>query len=117
MADFIRPYAPWTATSEGCRVQLLATCVTMLDGRTSPRTDADLDWSQAGMTKVESLPRNQFLGRSPQLYQSFDGKKLKDQLLIPKEVTENVLISKHLNLKGGNLTGITKSTWYVLEQI
>ena len=29
----------------------------MLDGRTSPRTDADLDWSQAGMTKVKSLLR------------------------------------------------------------
>jgi RNA-directed DNA polymerase len=42
-------------------------------------------------------------------YPSFDGKKLKDLLLIPKEVTENVLISEHLNLKGGNLAGITKS--------
>jgi reverse transcriptase-like protein len=42
-------------------------------------------------------------------YPSFDGKKLKDQLLIPKEVTGNVLISEHLNLKGGNLAGITKS--------
>jgi hypothetical protein len=42
-------------------------------------------------------------------YPSFDGKKLKDRLPIPKEVTENLLISKHLNLKGGNLTGITKS--------
>lgn len=42
-------------------------------------------------------------------YQSFDGKKLKDLLLIPKEVTENVLISEYLNLKGGNLAGITKS--------
>jgi hypothetical protein len=41
-------------------------------------------------------------------YPSFEGKKLKDQLLIPKEVTENVLISEHLNLKGGNLAGITK---------
>jgi hypothetical protein len=39
----------------------------------------------------------------------FDGKKLKDLLPIPKEVTEYVLISEHLNLKGGNLAGITKS--------
>lgn len=42
-------------------------------------------------------------------YPSFDGKKLMDLLPIPKEVTENVLISQHLNLKGGNLAGITKS--------
>lgn len=42
-------------------------------------------------------------------YPSFDGKKLKDLLPIPKEVTENVIISEHLNLKGGNLAGITKS--------
>jgi hypothetical protein len=42
-------------------------------------------------------------------YPSFDGKKLKGLLPIPKEVTENVLISEHLNLKGGNLAGITKS--------
>jgi hypothetical protein len=42
-------------------------------------------------------------------YPSFDGKKLKDLLPIPKEVTENVLISEHLNLIGGNLAGITKS--------
>ena len=42
-------------------------------------------------------------------YPSFDGKKLKDQLPIPKEVTENVLISEHLNLKGGILSGIAKS--------
>jgi hypothetical protein len=42
-------------------------------------------------------------------YPSFDGKKLKDLLPVPKEVTENELISEHLNLKGGNLAGITKS--------
>jgi reverse transcriptase-like protein len=42
-------------------------------------------------------------------YPSFDGKKLKDLLPIPKEVTESVLISEHLNLIGGNLSGITKS--------
>jgi len=42
-------------------------------------------------------------------YPSFDGKKLKDLLPIPKEVSEHVLISEHLNLKGGNLAGITKS--------
>jgi hypothetical protein len=42
-------------------------------------------------------------------YPSFDGKKLKDLLPIPTEVTEYVLISEHLNLKGGNLAGITKS--------
>jgi Reverse transcriptase (RNA-dependent DNA polymerase) len=42
-------------------------------------------------------------------YQSFDGEKLKDLLPVPKEVSERVLISEHLNLKGGILTGITKS--------
>jgi len=42
-------------------------------------------------------------------YPSFDGKKLKDLLPIPKEVTESVLISEYLNLKGGILAGITKS--------
>jgi hypothetical protein len=43
-------------------------------------------------------------------YPSFDGKKLKDLLPpVPKEVTEHVLISEHLNLKGGNLAGIAKS--------
>jgi hypothetical protein len=42
-------------------------------------------------------------------YPSFDGKKLKDQLPVPEEVSESVLISEYLNLKGGNLAGITKS--------
>jgi hypothetical protein len=42
-------------------------------------------------------------------YPSFDGKKLKDLLPIPKEVSEHVLISEHLNLKGGNVAAITKS--------
>jgi hypothetical protein len=42
-------------------------------------------------------------------YPSFDGKKLKDLLPIPEEVTDNLLISEHLNLKGGNFAGITKS--------
>jgi hypothetical protein len=42
-------------------------------------------------------------------YQSFDGKKLKDLLPVPEEVSEHVLISEYLNLKGGNLAGIIKS--------
>jgi N-terminal domain of reverse transcriptase len=36
-------------------------------------------------------------------YPSFDGKKLTDLLPLPKEVSERVLISAHLNLKGGNI--------------
>ena len=43
------------------------------------------------------------------MLKAIDGKKLKDLLPIPKEVSEHVLISEHLNLKGGNLAGITKS--------
>jgi len=39
-------------------------------------------------------------------YPSFDGKKLMDLLPLPKEVSENVLISEHLNLKGGNIANI-----------
>ena len=39
-----------------------------------------------------------------------DGKKLKDLLPIPKEVSEHVLISEQLNLKGADLDGITKSS-------
>jgi hypothetical protein len=42
-------------------------------------------------------------------YQSFDGEKLKDLLPVPREVSEHVLISEHLNLKGGIIAGITKS--------
>jgi hypothetical protein len=49
------------------------------------------------------------LHASADCYPSFDGKKLKDLLLIPKEVAENVLTTKHLNLKGGNLANINKS--------
>jgi hypothetical protein len=41
-------------------------------------------------------------------YPSFDGKKLASflasQLLVPKEVSERVLISEYLNLKGGNIS-------------
>ena len=34
-------------------------------------------------------------------YPSFDGKKLADLIPLPKEVTDRVIISRHLNLKGG----------------
>ena len=42
-------------------------------------------------------------------YPSFDGKKLKDLLPVPEEVSGNVLISEHLNLKGGNIANLIKS--------
>ncbi len=41
-------------------------------------------------------------------YPSFDGKKLKDLLSIPKEVSEHVVISEYLNLKGGNIAKVIK---------
>jgi len=42
-------------------------------------------------------------------YPSFDGKKLKDLLPVPKEVSERVLISEHLTMEGGSIASITKS--------
>lgn len=36
-------------------------------------------------------------------YPSFDGEKLAHLLPVPKEVSERVLISAHLNMKGGNI--------------
>jgi hypothetical protein len=45
--------------AENIGIAFAAAWVIAADGRTSPGTDADLDWSQAGMTKVESLLRYQ----------------------------------------------------------